>query len=579
MNDLTPSFERETGQVIIEGLPAGAAGEAPLIPVPGLDLAFDRADGRLCRVVVDTAETDGPIAVGEQVAAILIQLFGAQAPSVVSDAAAEPTGTRLLSPQPRLAGTLSNLARLDAARATSPVPPGSPWWAAEAADLAGRAGLPARASAEAHSALAKLLGQLDSIDVAVLPEPAARAALAVAALTVADEPAAAARLREAIGAGPGQTPAAPPPISEFDVAAEVESLEKDRVCLAGLQWMLDPGLVPEGLFRPGLSPYSGLSVRHEGAEGQAEGQVVVEALLVPGADYGALSRCLVRLVDPTVRRVLAQAAFTKTAPGRVQAELQLPFPLDELPESWIEVVQDKLWPVRSAKGHRIQRALRWADAALRAERAPAGLAPHSAHEDWTALAATAWDRCRRDWEAVGDDHRADLAARRQAAIDPRTCAPQPPIDGPAYLAEILGRLTNTGPGNRPQCRPPGPIAKRGSASAGRLLDYHQDPPVRARGPRSDQIGGPVTHDDQRRLRNPVGLKKTGDRRRSLEGQDVVGLGRARSRREPVDHRGHPRFAQLRQQLLEDADGRRPERVAVVAEQHRRRHRIVHRALA
>ena len=57
MNDLTPSFERETGQVILEGLPAGVAGEAPLIPVPGLDLAFDRADGRLCRVVVDAAGT------------------------------------------------------------------------------------------------------------------------------------------------------------------------------------------------------------------------------------------------------------------------------------------------------------------------------------------------------------------------------------------------------------------------------------------------------------------------------------------------------------------------------------------
>ena len=53
--NLTPIFERETGQVILEGLPAGVAGEAPLVPVPGLDLAFDRADGRLCRAVVDAA--------------------------------------------------------------------------------------------------------------------------------------------------------------------------------------------------------------------------------------------------------------------------------------------------------------------------------------------------------------------------------------------------------------------------------------------------------------------------------------------------------------------------------------------
>ncbi len=451
MNDLTPSFECETGQVILQGPPAGVAGEAPLILAPGLDLAFDRADGRLCRVIVDTAGTDGFISAGEQgeqVAAMLIQLFGADAPSTV----ANPAGAHVLSPEPRLAGTLSNLARLDAARATSPVPSGSPWWSAEAAELAERAGLSVRARTEAHRALAKLLGQLDSGDVAVLPEAAARAALAVAALTAPDKPAAATRLREAIGGRSGLPPAAPPPTPEFDVTAETQSLEKDRVRVVGLQWMLDPDLVPKGLFRPGLSPYSDLSVTRK----DAEGQVMVDAVLAPGADCGALSRCLARLVDPAVRRVLTQAAFTKTAPDRVQAELRLPFPLEELPESWIEVVQDKLWPVRSAQGHRIRRALRWADAALRAERAPAGLAPHSAHDDWIALAAAAWDRCRRDWAAVGDDYRADLAARRQAALNAQIRAPQPPIDGPAYLAEILGRSTNTAPGNRPQRRPPGP---------------------------------------------------------------------------------------------------------------------------
>ena len=426
MNDLTPSIERETGQVILDGLSAGVAGEVPLIPVPGLDLAFDRVDGRLVRVVADTAGTGESISVGAQAAAMLRKLFGAHAPSVVIN----PAGVIALSPDPELAGTLSSLARLDAARATSPVPPGSPWWAAEAAELAERAGLSTRAETEAHHALAKLLKQLDSINITALPEPAARAALAVAALTAADEPASAARLQEALN-GRGRRPAAPPPVSEFDVAAEVASLEKDRVRLGGLQWMLDPNLVSEGIFRPGLSPYSDLEVSHE----NAPGQVVVEAVLARDADCGALHRCLARLVDPDVRRVLAQAAFTKTAPDRARAELQLPFPLDELPESWIEVVQDKLWPVRSAKGHRIRRALRWADAALRAERAPAGLAPHSSCEDWTALAATAWDRCRRDWEAADDGDRADQAARRQAMVE----TTQPQVGGPAYLAETLGR--------------------------------------------------------------------------------------------------------------------------------------------
>ena len=435
---LTPSFERETGQVIFEGVPAGVAGEAPLIPVPGLDLAFDRADGRLCRVVADTAGEGSSIAVGKQAAAMLTRLVGAEALGVVSATAAELAGSgqaHMLAPEPEFAGTLSRLARLDAARVTSPVPSGSPWWAAEAAELAERAGLPVRARAEARCALAKLLAQLDSIDISALPGKASRAAKAVAAIAAADEPDAAARLRKAIGGASGPRPAFPSPVSEFDVAAEVERLEKDLTRLDGLQWMLDPGLVPDGLFRYGLSPHSDLLVSHE----RAAGQVAVEAVLAPGTDCGVLSRCLARLVDPAVRRVLAQSAFVKTGPDRVRAVLQLKFPLDELPESWIEVVQDKLWPVRSAKGHRIRRALRWADTALRAERAPAGLAPQLAHEDWAALAAAAWDRCRRDWEAAGDAVRATLAARRQADISgPPPCAPQPP-DGPDYLAETIGR--------------------------------------------------------------------------------------------------------------------------------------------
>ena len=442
---LTPSFERETGQVILEGLPSGAAGEAPLIPVPGLDLAFDCADGHLCRVVVDAAAT-GESAGGAPAAAMLTELFGAEAPGVVSNIAAEPAGAsggaRELSPKPALAGTLSSLARLDEARATSPVSHGSPWWAAEAAELAKRAGLHARARAEAYRALAKLPGQLDSLGT--LPEEAVRAASTVAGILAIDKPDAARRLAEAIGKRPGPLFTTLSLTPSFDVAAEVESLEKDRVRLVGLQWMLDPGLVPGGLFRPGLSPCSDFSVRHE----SAEGRVVVEALLALGADCGALASCQARLVDPVVRRVLAQAAFTKAGPAvapnapalsRVRAELQLPFPLDELPSSWIEVVRAGHWPVRSARGHLIRRALRWADAALRAERAPAGLATQSTREDWAALAAAAWERCRRDWEAAGDTRRAELAAQRQAGPLPRAGGPRQGTGGPACLAEVLGR--------------------------------------------------------------------------------------------------------------------------------------------
>ncbi len=84
-----------------------------------------------------------------------------------------------------------------------------------------------------------------------LPDQAARAALAVAAIAAADEPAATTRLRKAIGRGSGPRPVAPPPGPESDVIAEVESLEKDWIHLGGLPSMFDPDLVPKGLSGSG----------------------------------------------------------------------------------------------------------------------------------------------------------------------------------------------------------------------------------------------------------------------------------------------------------------------------------------
>ena len=394
MNDLRPSFERETGQVTLVGLPGGAAGETLLTPLPGLDLAFDRVDGRLCRAVVDVAGADGSIAIDAQVAALLVRLFGPEAPGVVLGAALPPGDERRAPPvlglEPELAAALSRLARLCATRATSPASARSSRWAAEAAELAERAGLPAIPGVRAG------------------PSPAA-----------------------------AQVPA-------LDVVAEVESLEKDCAYLAGPQWMLDPGMVPEGLFQFGLSPYSDLVVVCPGGCAR----VVVEASLAPGADPRALAGCRARLVIPAVRRILAQADFT-VAGSRVRAEIRMPFSPDELAASWIEVVQGKR-PVHSLTGHWTRRALRWADAALRAERAPAALDPSATRSDWSALAAAAWGRCRLDWAAAGDADRAYLAARRQAAIDPRACVPpvpsaaaeeiacRVPLGGPAYLAETRG---------------------------------------------------------------------------------------------------------------------------------------------
>jgi hypothetical protein len=418
MNDFTPTYEAESCQAILDGRPAGLAGEARLVPVAGVDLAFDRVDGHLVRAVVDADDAPAPT--------LLTRLFGPQVADVLRAAAqagrAEPesssseagAGPRPLSPEPGLGTALSCLALLDAGRATSPVPPSSPWWAAEAAVLAEQAGLPARALAEARRAVRALERRQ-----VVVPRQAAQAAVTAANIAATEEPEAARRLREnvVIDDLPRR-----PGLPGLDAAAEVGGLEKDCAHLPGLHWVLDPALVPAGLFRPGLSPYSDLLVRYN----SGTGRLVVQATLAPGADGAAVGRCQARLVDPDVWRVLARAHLEQTG-SQVQAELQLSSPLDALGETWLEVCEGPPRPVSSSKARLIRRALRWADAALRAERAPAGLAPLSTSEDWAALATLAWERCRRDWAAADDPGRA------AAVLEPRV-----PLPRPAYLAEILG---------------------------------------------------------------------------------------------------------------------------------------------
>jgi len=441
MTHLMPSFAPETGQVVVQGAPAGAAGAVPLSPVPGLELAFDRVGGRLTEVVIDVARAEDAVAVDEitldeRVATLLIRLFGSQAPGrILSVAAArrEPKRPRPMPfPDPDLTAALSRLADLDYVRHTSPLSSDSPWWAAEMAELATLAGLPGRALAEARLAVAPLLHWLLGPVPRQLPEQAVAAGRTVAAIAAAAEPAAARRLLAALESRSGS----PPPdqsASTWDVEAEVGDILTMRVQSSGLQSTIDPALLgPGGPFRSGLTPCSELSVSRadEGADNCL--LTVTARLARPAeADADALSRYRVRVVDPEVRRVLAQGPFASVSDpgtGRIQAELAVAYPLAELEETWIEVVPDKLHPVRSARAYRSGRALRWADAALRAERAPRGIAPQSTADDWAVLAAAAWDRCRGDWAAAGDRRRAELA-RPAHRLRP---------DEPDCLAEMLG---------------------------------------------------------------------------------------------------------------------------------------------
>src|SRR5262245_64793340 len=65
------SVDWDAAQIMLEGPPARAGGEASLTPVPGVELVFDRASGRLSRVVIEAGEPFGPVVPGEPAVAYL----------------------------------------------------------------------------------------------------------------------------------------------------------------------------------------------------------------------------------------------------------------------------------------------------------------------------------------------------------------------------------------------------------------------------------------------------------------------------------------------------------------------------
>ncbi|HEX9354375.1 MAG TPA: hypothetical protein VF933_11255, partial [Streptosporangiaceae bacterium] len=340
---VTLAWDEDVSQVALECLPEGPAGGASLSPADGVELIFDCADGQLARVFVAAGETGSPPAIGEPAATTLKRLFGTSVTAAVRQAARRHGDPLAIWGEPGTLAAMSRLARLDAARLTSSMPE-SPLWSVEAAQLAARAGLSARVTAEARRAASDLASAAD-----LSPHALAAAAGAVAELVAGAEPDLASELRGAVArAGeppPGYRKHAKPP--DLPDAAPDDGLSD----IEQLHWWLDPRLIPAGLFQHTLWPDAELTVREE------RSRLDVEARLVPGADRRALAACRARLVDPVDRRVLGVASFHDLGDSRVRAEIRRRRPSRE---AWVEVVGDAARPVFSSKLHHIRRAMRWA---------------------------------------------------------------------------------------------------------------------------------------------------------------------------------------------------------------------------
>ena len=413
---VTLTWDKDAGQVTLEALPEGVAGGASLTPAEGVELIFDCADGQLARVFVAAGEPGSQPAIGEPASAMLRKVLGPRICAAVRQASRRHGDPLRVTGEPGTLAAMSRLARLDAARLTSTAP-GSPLWPVEAAELAARAGLGARVTAEARRAASALASAAD-----LPPRSLVAAAEAVAGLVAAAEPDLAASLRDAAAVAGSREPAAgsrkhakPPPLPD---AADEDDAGAD---IGQLHWSLDPRLIPAGLFQHTLWPDAEMTVREE------RSRLDVEARLVPGADRRALATCRARLVDPVSRRVLGVAGFRDLGDSRVRAEIRRRRPAQE---AWVEIVDDAGRPVFSSKLHHMRRAMRWADAALAAGRQTFGLADAG----WTRLAALAWGRSAAEWAAADDHDRAYLATAHQAAVCP---GPGTPAGSPSGWAKEL----------------------------------------------------------------------------------------------------------------------------------------------
>jgi hypothetical protein len=175
--------------------------------------------------------------------------------------------------------------------------------------------------------------------------------------------------------------------------------------------LLDLATLPTGLFRAAEDPNADLEL-----EATGDG-VMVTVKLVRGTSLSGDDGFVARLVDASEHRVLAQGALSGSA-GLARATLNLTMSREHPDRDlWVEVVRGTNERVEGALWHEERKALRWGQAALRAERLRL--------EGWRLAAAGNWARCGDAWALAEDDERAFLGHWRAFILDRKRSQPAP----------------------------------------------------------------------------------------------------------------------------------------------------------
>jgi len=431
---LYASWQEALGSITLTGAPSGPGGTTEVSPTPGLTVMFDACSGGLCGLLIEVKNGPGLSELEPDAETILEGVLGGVGLGSLRDHlddSGEPVAVTL-DGDAELVGSLARLALALDAQHTDPVDPASPLWDAEQALLSERCGLRTLAKTHAGRAAERLVG-LVAFEPQLLSGVSRLAVRTVADLCQPVLPEASKILTDALdGHGvPGSYSGYP--IERAQLRANQAKTHPPIV--------IDPSLVPPRTFLLAEDPLDDieLSIEHD--------TVSVRIRLEAWARRSVVEGCVLRQVDRRSRNVLAEAPLVRAgrlARGELRLTRRPPDGAD------LEVVAGPDEPVGSTRMASRRRALRFADAALRAQRHPSALHPEWDEARWSELAATFWQQSAAAWRDAGDQtlaSQADERAEHSLAGEPASHPQQ------AFLAELATPPTpdinNSGNPQRP----------------------------------------------------------------------------------------------------------------------------------